>query len=513
MLDNHQNALIALSEGKEIYLFPKMANRHGMITGATGTGKTSTLQNMAETFSSMGVPVFATDIKGDLSGVSKPGGGNVHFQKSVEVNQLGAKGFEYKGFPVCFWDIFGEEGHPLRTTVSEMGPLLLSRLLDLNDTQSGVLSLTFKIADDEGLLLLDLKDLRKMLEHVANERSRYTITYGNISPASIGAIQRGLLMLGEQGGEHFFGEPAFDIFDLIQTQGGRGIINILAADNLIRSPKVYTSFLLYLLSELYEQLPEVGDLDKPKLVFFFDEAHLLFNDISKVLLEKIEQVVRLIRSKGVGVYFCTQNPLDVPETILGQMGNRVQHALRAFTPRDQKAVSTAAKTFRQNPAFDAEKVITELAVGEALVSFLDEKGAPGVVERAIIIPPQGQAGPITPEERQRVIQKSAVFGVYEKSIDRESAYEILSVRMEQAQLEEEAVKRQKEEDKLKQEQEKIARQKQREQERLERQQKREWDNSPLGSLTKMATTKAKREGVNMLFKLGRGLLGSLLKNK
>lgn len=513
MLDNNQNALIALSEGKEIILFPKMANRHGLITGATGTGKTCTLQNIAETFSSMGVPVFATDIKGDLSGISKPGGNNVHLQQSVETNQLLQKGFEYRGFPVCFWDIFGKEGHPLRTTISEMGSLLLSRLLDLNDTQSGVLSLTFKIADDQGLLLLDLKDLRKMLEHVANERSRYTITYGNISPASIGAIQRGLLMIEEQGGDLFFGEPAFDIFDLIQTQGGRGIVNILAADQLIRSPKVYTSFLLYLLSELYEQLPEVGDLDKPKLVFFFDEAHLLFNDIPKVLLEKIEQVVRLIRSKGVGVYFCTQNPLDIPETILGQMGNRVQHALRAFTPRDQKAVSTAAKTFRQNPAFDAEKAITELAVGEALVSFLDEKGTPGIVERSIILPPEGQAGPISMEERQRIMQKSAVFGVYEKSIDRESAYEILSGRMEKAQLEEESAKRQKEEDKLKKEQEKLERQQQREQERLERQKQREWDNSPLGSLTKMATTKAKREGINMVFKLGRGLLGSLMKKK
>lgn len=502
MLDKNQHALIALSDGKEINLFPKMANRHGLITGATGTGKTCTLQNMAETFSSMGVPVFATDIKGDLSGICKPGGNNIHLQESVETNHLAERGFEYKGFPVCFWDIFGEEGHPLRTTVSEIGALLLSRLLDLNDTQSGVLSLTFKIADDQGLLLLDLKDLRKMLEHVATERDQYTITYGNISPASIGAIQRGLLILEEQGGDLFFGEPAFDVFDLIQTQGGRGIVNILAADKLIRSPKVYTSFLLYLLSELYEQLPEVGDLDKPKLVFFFDEAHLLFNDLSKVLLEKIEQVVRLIRSKGVGVYFCTQNPIDVPETILGQLGNRVQHALRAFTPRDQKAVSVAAQTFRQNPAFDAEKVITELAVGEALVSFLDEKGAPGIVERSIILPPQGQAGPITIEERQRIMQKSAVFGVYEKNIDRESAYETLSGRVQQAQLAQEEVKLQKEREKLA-----------REQERLERQQKREWDNSPLGSLTKMATTRAKREGINMIFKLGRGLLGSLMKKR
>ena len=381
MLDIEDKAIIALSGGKDIVLLPKMANRHGLITGATGTGKTCTLQNMAETFSSMGVPVFATDIKGDLAGVSKAGGNNANLQRSVNDLDLEAKGFEYRGFPVCFWDIFGKQGHPLRTTVSEMGPLLLSRLLDLNDTQSGVLSLTFKIADDQGLLLLDLKDLRKMLEHVANESNKYKVTYGNIAPASIGTIQRGLLTLSEQGGDSFFGEPAVDIFDFIQTQGKRGFINILAADKLIHSPKVYTSFLLYLLSELYQQLPEVGDLEKPKLVFFFDEAHLLFNDIPKVLLDKIEQIVRLIRSKGVGVYFCTQNPLDIPETILGQIGNRVQHALRAFTPRDQKAVSTAAKTFRQNPAFNTETAITELAVGEALVSFLDEKGAPIMVEQ------------------------------------------------------------------------------------------------------------------------------------
>lgn len=511
MLDSSQQALIALSEGKEIILFPKMANRHGLITGATGTGKTCTLQNMAETFSSLGIPVFATDIKGDLSGVCKPGGENIYLQKSVEANRLETRGFEYKGFPVCFWDILGEEGHPLRTTVSEMGPLLFSRLLDLNEVQSGVLSITFKIADDQGLLLLDLKDLHKMLEHVANERSQYMTSYGNISLASIGAIQRGLLMLREQGGEFFFGEPAFDVFDLLRTQGGCGVINILTASKLIHSPKVYTSFLLYLLSELYEQLPEVGDLDKPKLVFFFDEAHLLFNNISKVLLEKIEQMVRLIRSKGVGIYFCTQSPLDVPETVLGQLGNRVQHALRAFTPRDQKAVLTAAKTFRQNPTFDAEKAITELAVGEALVSFLDENGVPGMVERSVILPPQGQAGLITINERQRMIQKSAVFGIYEKQVDRESAYEILSDRMAKMQLEEEDTARQKENIKLQKEQEKLLRQQQRDLERLERQKKRDWDNSTLGSLTKMATTKAKREGVNLLFKFGRGLLGSLMK--
>ncbi|MDR2231691.1 MAG: DUF853 domain-containing protein [Tannerella sp.] len=511
MLDNQEKALIAISEGKEICILPKMANRHGLITGATGTGKTCTLQNFAETFSSMGIPVFVTDIKGDVAGISKAGGNNVHFQSSVDKFGLAAKGFEYRGFPVCFWDIFGEQGHPLRTTISDMGPLLLSRLLDLNETQSGVLTLTFKIADDHQLMLYDLKDLRKMLEHVANERDKYIVTYGNISAASIGAIQRGLLMLSEQGGDKFFGEPAVDIFDFIQTQGNRGIINILAADKLIHSPKVYTSFLLYLLSELYEQLPEVGDLDKPKLVFFFDEAHLLFNEIPKALLDKIEQVVRLIRSKGVGVFFCTQNPLDVPETVLGQIGNRVQHALRAYTPRDQKAVSTAARTFRQNPAFDTEKVITELGVGEALISFLDEKGVPTMVERAVIVPPEGQAGAITPDERQRAMQKSLVFGVYEKVVDRESAFEVLTAQAEQKQQEKEEATRKKEEEKALKEQEKNAITEQRERDRLEREKKRAQDQSLVGSLTKMATTKLKREGLNMAFKFGRGLLGSLFK--
>ncbi|MBO7465415.1 MAG: DUF853 family protein, partial [Bacteroidales bacterium] len=400
----------ALAGTKQLGILPRMANRHGLITGATGTGKTCTLQNLAETFSAMGVPVFATDIKGDLSGVSKAGGGNEHFEKSIAANGLREEGFAYRGFPVCFWDIFGEEGHPLRTTVSEMGPILLSRILDLNDTQSDVLNLVFRIADDQGLLLLDLKDLRKMLEEVGNRRAEYVTSYGNISVATVGAIQRGLLALEDQGGDRFFGEPAIDIFDFMQTQDGKGVISILASDRVIQSPKIYTSFLLYLLSELFEQLPEVGDLEKPKMVFFFDEAHLLFNDISKSLLERIEQVVRLIRSKGVGVYFCTQNPLDIPETVLGQLGNRVQHALRAYTPRDQKAVSTAAETFRQNPAFDTKTVITELEVGEALVSFLDEKGAPGMVERARILPPEGQAGAITAEERKQIMRQSLVSG-------------------------------------------------------------------------------------------------------
>jgi len=520
MLDIDEKAIIAIAEGRELILLPQMANRHGLITGATGTGKTCTLQNMAETFSDMGIPVFATDIKGDFAGVSKAGGNNTHLQRSVDNFDLKAKGFEYRGFPVCFWDIFGKQGHPLRTTISEMGPLLLSRLLDLNDIQSGVLSLTFKIADDQGLLLLDLKDLRKMLEHVALERDKYTITYGNISPASIGTIQRGLLTLAEQGGDLFFGEPAVDIFDFLQTQGKRGIINILAADQLIHSPKVYTSFLLYLLSDLYQHLPEVGDLEKPKLVFFFDEAHLLFNDIPKVLLERIEQVIRLIRSKGVGVYFCTQNPLDIPDAVLGQLGNRVQHALRAYTPRDQKAVSTAAKTFRQNPAFDTEKAITELAVGEALVSFLNEKGAPTVVERASILPPQGQAGAITPDERQQILEESVVYGVYEEMIDRESAYEILSERMELALQEKEEIKiqkeaaiRQKEEEKQQKTQEMAVRAAQREKDRIAREKKRAYDQSMVGSLSKMAQTKVKRELVNTTFKMGRGLLGSLLKGK
>jgi len=511
MFDKAQKVLIATAGDTDLCIIPKMANRHGLITGATGTGKTCTLQNMAETFSSMGVPVFATDIKGDLSGVSKAGGGNANLQKSIDANGILSKGFEYRSFPVCFWDIFGEQGHPLRTTISEMGPLLLSRLLDLNDVQSSVLTIAFRIADDEQLLLIDLKDLRKLLEHIGTERGKYTVSYGNITSASIGAIQRGLLTLEEQGGDVFFGEPALDLFDFFQTKSGKGVINILDASKLIRSPKVYTSFLLYLLSELFEELPEVGDLDKPKLVFFFDEAHLLFNDIPKALLEKIEQVVRLIRSKGVGIYFCTQSPLDIPETILGQLGNRVQHALRAFTPRDQKAVLTAASTFRQNPAIRTDKVITELGVGEALISFLDEKGSPTMVERAMIIPPEGQVGPITPDERRNIMQSSLISGRYERMIDRESAFELLSERMDNVRKAKDEAERSKQDAKEQKEIEKRERAERIESERLERQKKREKDNSVVGSLTKMASTKVKREAVNTLFKLGRGLLGSLLK--
>ena len=512
MLDNQNRACIAVTAGGgDICLLPQMANRHGLIAGATGTGKTCTLQNMAETFSRMGVPVFATDIKGDLSGVARPGGGNAALQRSVDAHRLAERGFAYTASPVCLWDIFGEAGHPLRTTISEMGPLLLSQLLDLNDIQSNVLSIAFRIADDEQLLLLDLKDLRKMLEHIGNERTRYTTAYGNISVATIGAIQRGLLALEEQGADYFFGEPAIDILDFLQPRDGRGVIHILEADRLMRSPKLYTTFLLYLLSELFERLPEVGDLDRPRLVFFFDEAHLLFNSIAPALLEKVEQVVRLIRSKGVGIYFCTQNPADIPDTVLGQLGNRVQHALRAFTPRDQKAVSTAASTFRPNPAFDARAAITELGVGEALVSFLDAAGRPTIVERAAIIPPEGRAGALTADERRAAIQASPFFGKYDQAVDRESAFELLTARMERTNRERDDALREKEEQRQQKEQERRERAERVERERLERQRQREKDSSLTGSLTKMASTKAKREVVNLIFKFGRGLLGSLLK--
>ncbi|MDY0013623.1 MAG: DUF853 family protein [Rhodocyclaceae bacterium] len=416
--------LIAKAHDKEITLLPALANRHGLITGATGTGKTVSLQKMAESFANIGVPVFMADVKGDLSGIGAAG---VASEKLMQrLAGLGITEFTPRACTAVFWDVFGEAGHPVRATVSDMGPLLLARLLNLNETQAGVLALVFKIADDNGLLLLDLKDLRAMIQFVGDNAKSFTTEYGNVSAASIGAIQRGLLTLEQQGGDKFFGEPMLDIQDLIQTDGeGRGVINILAADKLYNAPKLYSTFLLWLLSELFEQLPEVGDVDKPRMVFFFDEAHLLFNDAPAALLEKIEQVVRLIRSKGVGVYFVTQNPLDVPETVLGQLGNRVQHALRAFTPRDQKAVKTAADTMRANPAFDAATAITELGVGEALVSFLDEKGRPAVVERAFIIAPASRLGPLTPQERTAAIQGSVIYGHYEKQLDRESAYEKL----------------------------------------------------------------------------------------
>jgi len=427
-MSDREPLLIAKGE-KDLHLLPRMANRHGLIAGATGTGKTVSLQVMAEAFSRIGVPVFMADVKGDLAGISQPGTPQPKIMERVK--KLRLSGFDFAGTPAVFWDIFGEQGHPVRTTVSDMGPLLLARLLNLNDVQSGVLTIVFRIADDTGLHLLDFKDLRAMAQFAGDHADEFETEYGRVSPASIGAIQRGLLTLEEQGADRFFGEPGLDLDDLMQTDGdGRGVINVLAADKLMLTPRAYSTFLLWLMAELFEQLPEVGDPDKPRLIFFFDEAHLLFTDAPQVLLEKIEQVVRLIRSKGVGIYFVTQNPLDVPDVILGQLGNRVQHALRAFTPRDQKAVRSAAETFRQNPKVDVEKVITELGVGEALVSFLDEKGQPGVVERALILPPHGRIGPITPAERQAVVRGSVIFGHYEKAVDRESAYEMLRARAE-----------------------------------------------------------------------------------
>jgi DNA helicase HerA-like ATPase len=419
--------LVAQSD-QPIYLLPKMANRHGLIAGATGTGKTVTLQTLAENFSARGVPVFMADVKGDLAGLSQVGGNNPKIvQRAKELRLTDFKG---EACPVVFWDVFGENGHPVRATVSEMGPLLLGRLLSLNDTQEGVLNMVFKIADESGLLLLDLKDLRSMLQYIADNADQFKTQYGNVSAASAGAIQRNLLELETQGADKFFGEPALDLDDLIQTDAkGRGVVNILAAEKLMQqSPKVYATFLLWLLSELFERLPEIGDPEKPKLVFFFDEAHLLFADIEPAVEQKIEQMVRLIRSKGVGVYFVSQNPLDIPDVVLGQLGNRVQHALRAFTPRDQKAVTAAAQTFRQNPKLKVETVLTELEVGEALVSMLEENGAPAVVQRAKIVPPRSQVGAITPDQRKQIIQSSVVYGHYEKVVDRESAFEKLQTR-------------------------------------------------------------------------------------
>lgn len=423
--------LVIAKAQSEIAMIPRMANRHGLIAGATGTGKTITLRTIAEQFSSIGVPVFMADVKGDLSGLCLPGGDNPKVNERI--SRLGLDGFSFEGFPVAFWDVFGEQGHPVRATVSEMGPVLLGRIFMLNDIQAGVLSLVFKIADDNGLVLLDLKDLRAMLQFVGDQADRFRTQYGNVSAASIGAIQRSLLTLEEQGGDRFFGEPALNLEDLMQTDTkGRGVINILTADRLMQSPKLYATFLLWMLSELFEQLPEVGDPDRPKLVFFFDEAHLLFDDAPKALVEKIEQVVRLIRSKGVGVYFITQNPLDLPETVLGQLGNRVQHALRAFTPKDLKGVKAAAETFRSGPGIDVARAIMDLEVGEALVSVLDEKGAPTVVQRAYICPPRSRLTPLSPDERNGVIRQSVIYGHYEKAIDRESAYEKLKARAEQA---------------------------------------------------------------------------------
>ena len=421
--------LVAKKDAAEFFLLPAMANRHGVITGATGTGKTVTLQRLAESFSARGVPVFMADIKGDLTGVSQPG--SMTGKIGERMTMLGMTDVKFEGSPVTLWDVFGKQGHPLRATVSEMGPLLMSRILQLNDTQEGVLTLAFKVADDNGWLIIDLKDLQSLLQFVGENADEFTMKYGNVSKATIGAIQRGLLQLEQQGAEQFFGEPAVKLEDFIQTLSGRGVLNLLAADDLINSPKLYSTFLLWLLSELFEMLPEAGDLDKPKLVFFFDEAHLLFNDAPPSLVEKIEQVVRLIRSKGVGVYFVTQSPADIPDKVLAQLGNRVQHALRAYTPKEQEAVSVAAKSFRENPNLDTVKTITELGVGEVLISCLDEKGVPCVVERAFVVPPVSKLGPITADERAQLISTSLVAGQYEQAVDRESAFEILSAKAQE----------------------------------------------------------------------------------
>ena len=424
-----------LGKGKHpVYLLPKMANRHGLIAGATGTGKTVSLQILAEAFSDHGVPVFMADVKGDLSGIALAGVEKPALTKRAE--QIGLDDYVLQAYPVAFWDLYGRKGHRLRTTISEIGPLLLARMLDLNDTQEGVLYATFQVADDEGMLLLDLKDLRAMLNFVGENAKELSTEYGNISKASVGAIQRRLLVLQQQGGQQFLGEPALDIHDFIRTtDDGRGFINILAADKLMEQPRLYATFLLWLMSELFEELPEIGDPDKPRIVFFFDEAHLLFDDAPKALVDKVEQVVRLIRSKGVGIYFITQSPLDVPDKILGQLGNRVQHALRAFTPRDQKAVKAAAETFRANPDFSAAEAIQELGVGEALVSTLMAKGTPSVVERTLIRPPSSRLGPARTAERQEIIAASPLGERYDTSVDRKSAYEMLTVRAEKANTE------------------------------------------------------------------------------
>ena len=418
--------IIARAGEKDIALLPAMANRHGCITGATGTGKTISLQVLAEHFSRIGVPVFLADVKGDLGGMAKPGTASEKLK--ARLDKLGLPTPDFAGCPVTYWDVFGEQGHPVRATVSDMGPLLLARLLDLNETQEGVLTMAFRVADDHGLLLLNLADLRAMLQFLGDNASEVRTQYGNVSAASVGAIQRGLLQLEDQGGAKFFGEPMLNIEDLMQTQGGKGVVNILAADKLMNHPRLYACFLLWMLAELFENLPEVGDREKPKLVFFFDEAHLLFADAPDALLEKVELVVRLIRSRGVGVFFITQNPIDVPDKVLGQLGNRVQHALRAYTPRDQKAVRATAETMRPNPAIDIEKAILELGTGEALISLLDERGTPSITERAWMFAPSSQIGPILPDERKELISKSVVAGVYEKEVDRESAFEKLRER-------------------------------------------------------------------------------------
>ena len=514
MLNIARQALVAVSAERPLCLVPGMGNRHGLITGATGTGKTVTLQTLAETFSALGVPVFLADVKGDLSGLAKAGLPEGKLAARIDALDLRRQGHVPQAFPVTFWDVFGRQGHPLRSTVSEMGPLLLARLLQLNEVQSGLLHLVFRVADDNGLLLLDMKDLRSMLQHVGEERERYRLRYGQISTASIGAIQRALLRLEEEGGDIFLGEPSLEIADLLcMDAAGRGHINILAADALINAPQLYSCLLLWLLSELFENMPEVGDTDKPRLVFFFDEAHLLFKDAPDALVEKIEQVVRLIRSRGVGVYFVSQNPADIPDTVLGQLGNRVQHALRAFTPREQRAVRAAAQSFRANPALDAEAVISQLGVGEALVSLLDADGIPCMVERALIAPPQSQVGALTAAERAALLQTSPLAAKYAVGADRESAHEILTARARMLQQAEAAVARKKIEDKAQRERLREEARLAREAHRQERERaKNDILGNILGSLAKqtqrtVTNTVGREIGKSLL----RGILGGLFK--
>lgn len=501
---------------QDVVLHSKFANRHGLIAGATGTGKTVTLKVLAESFSRLGVPVFLADAKGDVSSLAQAGASNPKFDERIK--SLGIDSIPFAASPVVFWDLFAEQGHPIRTTITEIGPLLLARMLNLNDTQEGVLSAVFRIADDQGMLLIDFKDLKAMIGYVSEHAAEFKAEYGNLSPASLGAIQRNLLALADQGGDQFFGEPSLNILDFIQTDSnGHGYINILAADKLMNTPKLYATFLLWMLSELFEQLPEVGDMDKPKLVFFFDEAHLLFDNASAALQEKIEQVVRLIRSKGVGIYFVTQNPLDLPESVLGQLGNRVQHALRAFTPKDQKAVKTAADTFRANPEFKVEQAITELAVGEALISCLDEQGTPQIVERAWVMPPYSSFSPISPEQRQALISQSIVAGIYEKSLDRESAFELLQNKVVERQQQAVQIEQEKQQAK---EAETLAKQQAREQERIEKEQQKEAEREAkqrekliqdtVGTFAKSA---ARSLGGSTGQKIVRGLLGSLFGRK
>ena len=497
---------------QDIVLHSQFANRHGLIAGATGTGKTVTLKVLAESFSRLGVPVFLADAKGDVSSLAKAGVSSPKFDERLKT--LNIESVPFAASPVMFWDLFGQQGHPIRTTISEIGPLLLAQMLNLNDTQEGVLSAVFRVADDQGLLLIDFKDLKAMLTYVSENAAELKAEYGNLSPASLGAIQRNLLALGDQGGEQFFGEPSLNILDFIQTDSnGQGYINILAADKLMNTPKLYATFLLWMLSELFEQLPEVGDMDKPKLVFFVDEAHLLFDNASPALQEKIEQVVRLIRSKGVGIYFITQNPLDLPESVLGQLGNRVQHALRAFTPKDQKAVKTAADTFRANPEFKVDQAITELAVGEALISCLDEQGTPQIVERGWVMPPYSSFTPITLEERQVIIGQSIVAGVYDQAIDRDSAYERLQQKVLQQSQQKQADELEKQQSK---EQDALAKQQAKEQERFAKEQQKAAEKAQrdrekltqdiVGTFAKSA---ARSLGGSTGQKIVRGLLGSL----